>query len=301
VTAGDDSLGTRDRIFGMVAPTDWQLEAAEPPGLACTLYRYQRRCLAWLKWRESLGGGNSLAQERGPAESEGAAQAVQPAATAGAGVKGGVCPDSGSFKSKLQSTSLLWQPIVLPSGQTVFRNAADGCLRREAGGPPLPVVPGGLLCDEMVRQVASTQPGKAGVTSGSRLAPWCCYFSTAAAPAVCGVPQVQCHALLRTHTHTIDPPSALTSPAGSGQDGGNDGTVPCTPAAAALAAAAACGAAGARKPATDGQWRPAHRRSGRGSRSSRSSSRGSSSSRSRGGRKGSTNGVGGARDSQPLC
>ena len=47
----------RDRIFALVLPHDWHAEDGEPEGLACTLFRFQRRCLAWMKVRGPEGEG----------------------------------------------------------------------------------------------------------------------------------------------------------------------------------------------------------------------------------------------------
>ncbi|PRW05825.1 E3 ubiquitin- ligase SHPRH [Chlorella sorokiniana] len=150
--AGSDdthSNNLRDSVFRLALPEDWQLEAAEPPGLACTLFRYQRRCLAWLRWRESLGGaaGSGIADEA-------AGESVKPDPEAASG--GGDSPavgaapaDPHSRKSALPTTSLLWQPLVLPSGLRVWHNPLDGGVRCQPVGPPLPEVSGGLLCEEM--------------------------------------------------------------------------------------------------------------------------------------------------------
>lgn len=116
------SGNTRDRVFGLVLPADWQLEAAEPPGLACTLFRFQRHCLAWLKWRESLGRPHS--------------SAIQAA-------------DPRSCKAVLPTSNLQWQEMVLPSGLRVWHDPLGGCVQGAPVTPPLPEVPGGLLCDEM--------------------------------------------------------------------------------------------------------------------------------------------------------
>lgn len=132
--AGAEGGNPRDRIFELVLPSDWQLEAPEPPGLSCTLFRYQRRCLAWLKWRESLG--SSVPGSTAP---------VDQAAGVGAGMQG----DSRSRKLALAQTNLRWQPLSLPSGLRAWCSPGGGCLRPSAVTPPLPEVPGGLLCDEM--------------------------------------------------------------------------------------------------------------------------------------------------------
>ncbi|KAK9830399.1 hypothetical protein WJX72_011536 [[Myrmecia] bisecta] len=41
----------RDEIFDMVLPTKWTAELSAPAGLTCTLFRYQRRALAWMSWQ----------------------------------------------------------------------------------------------------------------------------------------------------------------------------------------------------------------------------------------------------------
>lgn len=148
-----DSTGSssnlRDRVFHAVLPHDWQVEAPEPPGLACTLFRYQRRCLAWLKWRESLGlrGGSSSAGDGGDSvklETEAAA-----AAAAAAGTLELALPDPDSTKAVLPACSLLWQPLALPSGQRAWHNLLEGGVRLQPVEPPLAEVSGGALCDEM--------------------------------------------------------------------------------------------------------------------------------------------------------
>ena len=147
--SGDDSHNLRDSVFKLALPEDWQLEAAEPPGLACTLFRYQRRCLAWLLWRESLGG----AAGSGSAD-KAAGEGVKPDPEAAGGsadspATGAAPADPHSRKSALPTTSLLWQPLILPSGLRVWHSPMDGGVRREPVGPPLPEVSGGLLCEEM--------------------------------------------------------------------------------------------------------------------------------------------------------
>lgn len=144
-----DSSNLRDSVFRLALPEDWQLEAAEPPGLACTLFRYQRRCLAWLLWRESLGD----AAGSGGAD-EAAAEGVKPepwTASSGADgpAAGAAAADANSRKAVLPATSLLWQPLLLPSGLRVWHNPLEGAVRHQPVGPPLPEVSGGLLCEEM--------------------------------------------------------------------------------------------------------------------------------------------------------
>lgn len=120
----------RDHIFQLVLPSDWRLEAPEPAGLCCTLFRYQRRCLAWLKWRESLG------------DSAGSAGL-------GVGAAADVVGDPGSRKVALPSTDLSWQPLSLPSGLRGWYDPVRRRLRRAPATPALAEVSGGLLCDEM--------------------------------------------------------------------------------------------------------------------------------------------------------
>lgn len=140
-----DEGNPRDSIFELALPSDWRLEAPEPPGLCCTLFRYQRRCLAWLKWRESLGSTGQL----------------------GAGFDG--TADPGSRKVALPSTNLRWQPLSLPSGLRCWHDPVEGCLRPSPVTPVLPEVPGGLLCDEM--GLGERQAGGVGC---SRSLCWSC-------------------------------------------------------------------------------------------------------------------------------
>ncbi|GAB4816117.1 hypothetical protein N2152v2_003163 [Parachlorella kessleri] len=114
----------RDSLFRMVLPSDWQREEGEPPGLRCTLYRYQRRALSWMLWRESFS--------RGP----GAAPGGHPLAEG----------DPDSVKSRRPRVSLAWQKVP---GQAVWWNPLERRLSRAPLPPPFPEVAGGLLCDEM--------------------------------------------------------------------------------------------------------------------------------------------------------
>lgn len=43
----------RDNIFNVIKPLDWNKEYEDPDGLKCTLYKYQKRALAWMLHRES--------------------------------------------------------------------------------------------------------------------------------------------------------------------------------------------------------------------------------------------------------
>ena len=113
----------RDRIYRLALPNDWQLEQSDPPGLLCRLFRYQRRELAWAFWRERLG---SSCSGTGP-----------------------VPCDRESLKSQLAASNLLWQPVRLPAGPTMYVAMNDGVARLKPVQPPLPEVVGGLLTDEM--------------------------------------------------------------------------------------------------------------------------------------------------------
>ena len=119
----DDSSALRDRVFALALPSDWHTEHGEPPGLTSTLYRYQRRALAWMLWRESLG------DRRGGGDAEG-------------------CCDLVSTKSRLPESSLLFRRVETPAGLVVWRSPVDGRVRLDPQ-PPLPETSGGLLCDEM--------------------------------------------------------------------------------------------------------------------------------------------------------
>ena len=141
------SDNVRDRVFHTVLPSDWHLEAPEPPGLACTLFRYQRRCLAWLQWRESLSGGGGVGQA--DAGGSGGVKLEPEFAAAAPGGSLSAVPDARSLKAQLPCASLLWQPLVLPSGLRVWENPLQGGVRHEPAVPPPPEVPGGLLSDEM--------------------------------------------------------------------------------------------------------------------------------------------------------
>lgn len=50
----DNETTLRDKVFEVIKPLDWQTECADPPGLQCSLYGYQRKALAWMKYREHL-------------------------------------------------------------------------------------------------------------------------------------------------------------------------------------------------------------------------------------------------------
>lgn len=116
--------GLRDRLFEMVRPVDWNREQPQPANLKCTLFRYQRRALDWMLWRESF--------------------------TAGSNVESLHAPDVGSLKSQLPEQSILWQPIELPSGHELYFNPEDKELSLQLPNSRAEEqVAGGLLCEEM--------------------------------------------------------------------------------------------------------------------------------------------------------
>lgn len=78
-----------------------------PPGLRCQLYRFQRRALSWMLWRESFSG---------------------------AGAAAGADPDPDSAKARLQEASLAWQRVPLPSGADVYWDALEGASLLLAAG-----------------------------------------------------------------------------------------------------------------------------------------------------------------------
>ncbi|MEW5309417.1 MAG: hypothetical protein WDW38_001306 [Sanguina aurantia] len=93
----EDSL--RDTVFASALPTEWLQEHDDPAGLNCKLYRYQRRALSWMVWRESLGG------------EDGSGKAV-------AG------PNKEDLRWKdATPEELMWEPIPLQGGQTVYLKA----------------------------------------------------------------------------------------------------------------------------------------------------------------------------------
>lgn len=132
----------RDSIFKMVLPSDWTLEEPEPPGLKATLFRYQRRALGWMRFREGVG-------EAPP----------------------------GSVRAQVPKTDLCWKAVKLPSGHRVFYNCVDGAWGREAcvgGGVPTPaqtglscavcaVVPAGLVSMEPIPPSAEQLERRGGI------------------------------------------------------------------------------------------------------------------------------------------
>lgn len=80
------------------------------------MFRYQRRALSWLRWRETFGGKE--ASESGCEQGEGGPfRGLQHA-------KG----DAQSIKARHPPSSVLWQPIKLSSGETVHYNVVEGRL-----------------------------------------------------------------------------------------------------------------------------------------------------------------------------
>lgn len=49
----DENKGLRDAIFQVVNPRDWKKEWDDPFGLKCSLFRYQKRALSWMLYRET--------------------------------------------------------------------------------------------------------------------------------------------------------------------------------------------------------------------------------------------------------
>lgn len=102
----------RDNIFHAMRPMDWTKETPDPPGMKCSLFKYQRRALSWMIWREN------------------------------AGVQEG---DPGSIKTN-SYISIDDIPLQLES-KTMYFNLNMGCFREE---PALQRQPqGGILADEM--------------------------------------------------------------------------------------------------------------------------------------------------------
>lgn len=108
------SSSLRDRVFHAVKPLDWAKECSDPSGLKCTLYKYQRRALAWMQHRES-GSDRSM------------------------------YADESSIKSS-SYPSVRFIPIVLQN-QVLYFDFCDGVFSTEPLQEKRPS--GGLLCDEM--------------------------------------------------------------------------------------------------------------------------------------------------------
>ncbi|KAL6782339.1 hypothetical protein ACKKBG_A06415 [Auxenochlorella protothecoides x Auxenochlorella symbiontica] len=114
------AFNPRARIFQLAHPGDWQAEQPQPEGLLCHLFRYQRRALRWMLWRESFRPGSKSRS-----------------------------PDPDSVRSAVQSLGRLYQPTRLPGGQEVHYDALAGSVSAAPRDDAAPQVPGGLLCDEM--------------------------------------------------------------------------------------------------------------------------------------------------------
>ena len=108
------SSSLRDRVFHAVKPLDWAKECNDPSGLKCTLYKYQRRALAWMQLRES-GSDKSI------------------------------FADESSIKSS-SYPSIRFIPIALKN-QVLYFDFCDGVFSTEPMEDKRPN--GGLLCDEM--------------------------------------------------------------------------------------------------------------------------------------------------------
>ena len=50
----------RDAVLRLAAPTTWDTELQDPPGMKCELFAYQRRALAWMAWRESTSNASDI-------------------------------------------------------------------------------------------------------------------------------------------------------------------------------------------------------------------------------------------------
>eukprot|EP00890_Picochlorum_soloecismus_P000953 jgi/Picsp_1/1859/NSC_05326-R1_snf2 histone linker phd ring len=49
----DQIKGLRDAIFQIINPRDWRKECDDPSGIKCSLFRYQKRALSWMLYRET--------------------------------------------------------------------------------------------------------------------------------------------------------------------------------------------------------------------------------------------------------
>jgi SNF2 family DNA or RNA helicase len=108
----DENKGLRDAIFQIVNPRDWKKECSDPPGIKCSLFRYQKRALSWMLYRETN-------------EDE--------------------YKDDGSLKSK---SYLAPQCIPMKiQGKKAFFNHSQGCFTENPVKQALPA--GGILADEM--------------------------------------------------------------------------------------------------------------------------------------------------------
>ena len=125
--AAERPANLRDEVLAIIRPDGWTEVAPQPSGLKRQLYRYQRRALAWMLWREQHHGLSGGA-ERG---SRGAAAHL-----------------------RAEDAHPLWRRTLLPSGATVFVNIRTGSVSRV----PIKVahsLPGGCLCDEVTGGTAT--------------------------------------------------------------------------------------------------------------------------------------------------
>ena len=107
----------RDEVLALIRPDGWVDTAPQPAGMKLPLFRYQRRALSWMLWRETGSASASAA------------------ALGARGGSGGTEP------------SALFEPVALPGGPTVYVNGFSGAVSR---GPVYSSrLPGGCLCDEM--------------------------------------------------------------------------------------------------------------------------------------------------------
>ena len=103
----------RDRVFKVIKPLDWNKEHVDPPGLKCSLYKYQRKALAWMKYRE----GANLPE----------------------------CVDLSSIKSR-NALAIRNVPIILRN-RVLYFDFFTGTFCEKPMTQK--VVLGGILCDEM--------------------------------------------------------------------------------------------------------------------------------------------------------
>ncbi|CAG9463337.1 unnamed protein product [Pedinophyceae sp. YPF-701] len=129
----DPAETVRDDVFAIIQPSGWMRASENPEGMRVPLYRYQRRALAWMEWRERQGTGDPDTQD-GPSGGFAASMGQRGGGTAG--------PSSGSL------LHALWEPVRLVGGAEVYVNMHTGevsptaVLRTNE-------VPGGILADEM--------------------------------------------------------------------------------------------------------------------------------------------------------
>jgi hypothetical protein len=110
----DAGAAVREHVFDFARPSDWVTKEDPPPGLTVTLFAYQLRALAWMRWRESLAAGAARA-----------------------------AADAASGKARLPRASERWPPAALPSGAVVYYNAGLGAVAR-APRPADPPAPSGV-------------------------------------------------------------------------------------------------------------------------------------------------------------